>query len=60
MFLALVVVLVAASSRNVDPQTFHQQTANLHVTFVGVAKQQMGSLRAEDLVIQIPHCSAFF
>jgi hypothetical protein len=47
------------SSRNLDPQTFHQQTAILHVTFVGVAKQQMGSLHAEDLVIQTPHHSDF-
>jgi hypothetical protein len=47
------------SSRNLDPQMFHQQTAILHVTFVGVAKQQMGSLPAEDLVIQTPHHSDF-
>jgi uncharacterized membrane protein YgcG len=46
-------------SRNVDPQTFHQQTAILRVTFIGVAKQQMGSLHAEDFVIQTPHCSSF-
>ncbi len=47
------------SSRNLDLQTFHQQTAILCVTFVGVAKQQMGSLRAEDLVIQTTHHSDF-
>ncbi len=38
---------------------FHQQTALLHVNFVGVAKQQMGSLHAGDLVIQTPHLSGF-
>jgi hypothetical protein len=48
------------SSRNLDPQTFHQQTAILRVPFVGVAEQQMGSLHAEDLVIQTPHHSDFF
>jgi hypothetical protein len=47
------------SSRKVNPQMFHKQTAILRVAFVGVAKQQMGSLRAEDLIIQTPHCSAF-
>ncbi len=31
----------------------------MRVTFVGVAKQQMDSLRAEDLVIQTPHHSDF-
>ncbi len=49
-----------APLRNLDPQTFHQQTEILRVTFVGVAKQQMGSLRAEDLVIQTPYHSDFF
>jgi hypothetical protein len=47
------------SSRNLNPQTFHQQTAILRVTFFGVAKQQMGSLRVEDLIIQTPHHSDF-
>ena len=42
------------SSFNIDPNTAHQQTAILRVTFVGVAKQQMGSLRADDLIIQTP------
>jgi hypothetical protein len=47
------------SSRNLDPQMFHQQTAILRVTFIGVAKQQMSSLHAEDLIIQTPHHSEF-
>ena len=46
---------------NIDPNIAHQQTAIaiLRVTFVCVAKQQMSSLRAEDLTIQTPPHNAF-
>jgi hypothetical protein len=48
---------------NIDPNIAHQhqQTAIaiLRVTFVRVAKQQMSSLRAEDLAIQTPPHNAF-
>lgn len=46
---------------NIDPNIAQQQTAIaiLRVTFVCVAKQQMSSLRAEDLAIQTPPHNVF-
>ncbi len=47
------------SNYNIDAHAIYQQTAILRVTFKATAKQQMGSIRMEDQIIQAPPSTIF-